>query len=193
MRSMLLWAALAAMGWVLSSCELPGEDEPTITGTITYRGAQLPDLAAWVLAGEINTPDSLIVEPAEADGSYLFRGVEGGEYEVFGVVDVDHSGSPGGAWHDVMGYHPDMPVTVPAEGLEGVDVNVGSAYAWTASCFDGDGAYMVGIGARVLDGEGNDLAGEASVSVTGGASGRLSQTRPHDLNCRPPSRNRMTG
>jgi len=124
-------------------------------------------MQAWVLVGEEGVPDSLIVEPAGADGTYEVR-VPAGVWEVYAVVDVDGSGSPGGAWYDVMGYAPQMPVTVVDQDLSGVDVNVESAYAGTGSWYEGAGAYLVGVGARVMTATGEELAGEATVTVTGG-------------------------
>ncbi len=162
-KSIVLVLLCGTLGWVVGGCP----PDPTITGTVTFDGAPLSGMLAWILAGEVDTPDSMIVEPVAADGTYEIT-VSAGDWEVFAVVDVDGSGSPGGAWYDAQGHAPDMPFSVGEDDVEGADINVEAAYPWIASCFDGNAAWLVGIGARVLTSDGDDLAGEATVTVSGG-------------------------
>lgn len=142
-----------------------GCDPLIISGTITYHGSPPPGIASWVMVDTADGEWTGIVEPADADGNFEVR-VSEGEYRLYGVVDTDRSESPGPPWYDVMGYDVDGPVAAPAEGVQ---INVESAYPWIASCFDGEGAYLVGIGAQVLSpATAESIADEASVTVTGG-------------------------
>jgi hypothetical protein len=163
MKHFVVAAAFAALVWILAGCD----PAPKITGTVTWKGGALNGLQAWVLVGRAGSTDTPFVEPVEADGSFEVV-VSEGEWEVYAVVDVDGSGSPGGAWFDAMGHAPDMPFPISDQDLDGVEVNVQSAYGWTASCFDGGAPTMVGLGARVLTASSDDLGGEAVVTIAGG-------------------------